>query len=170
MKSKYTAAELTDRELEIEQLAERIVDQRVLACQSSLVDELLKCQIRVPDDWKPSAQDTLFSYDDIENLYPDSSDWDEAECAAWIAEYCGANVMCDDDDLDRLREIVQDNAEPAEIFEWWLVESGLAEGLRQIGEPVLDNGYGTWWGRTCTGQAILSDGTIQRVAALWLSR
>lgn len=54
---------------------------------------------------------------------------------------------------------------PAEIFEWWLVSEWFAEKLEAAGEPVLRNDYGEWWGRTCTGQAMIQDGTLQRVAA-----
>jgi len=32
-----------------------------------------------------------------------------------------------------------------------------------LGEPILESDYGTWWGRTCTGQAIQLDGTIQKI-------
>jgi len=51
-----------------------------------------------------------------------------------------------------------------EVFEWWLVTPWLARKLAALEEPVLDNGYGYWWGRTCTGQAISLDGTMQQVA------
>jgi hypothetical protein len=57
-----------------------------------------------------------------------------------------------------------------EIYEWWLVDSRLAEELRSVGEHVVDNDYGTWWGRTCTGQAIKMDGTMQEIAARMRAR
>jgi hypothetical protein len=75
----------------------------------------------------------------------------------------------DDETLDGLkewREAVQDNAEEREVYEWWRVSSWLASQLKKIGEPVLDNGYGYWWGRCRTGQSMLMDGTLQEVAAL----
>ena len=73
----------------------------------------------------------------------------------------------DDDDeyLDMLRGQIRDNAEAAEVYEWWRVDSWLGEQLRAIGEVVLDNGYGVWWGRQCSGQGLIQDGTLQRVAA-----
>lgn len=74
----------------------------------------------------------------------------------------------EDDYLERLQTLVeetqQDESEP-EIYEWWRVSEMLARNLKDIGESILDNGYGTWWGRTCTGQSMLMDGTIQRAAA-----
>jgi hypothetical protein len=68
-------------------------------------------------------------------------------------------------DVDDWREAVNSVAEPQEVYEWWLVSSWLAGELSAIGEPVIDNDYGYWWGRTCTGQAIKLDGTMQEIAA-----
>lgn len=61
------------------------------------------------------------------------------------------------------REHTQDN--PAEVYEWWRVSSWLCGQLAEIGEVTIDNGYGHWWGRTCTGQGWIMDGTLQEVAA-----
>jgi hypothetical protein len=68
-------------------------------------------------------------------------------------------------DVDDWRDAVRDVAEPKEVYEWWLVSSYLAGELSAIGEPIIDNGAGYWWGRTCTGQAIKMDGTLQEIAA-----
>jgi len=54
--------------------------------------------------------------------------------------------------------------QPQEVFEWWAVTDWLARHLDAIGEPVLMNDYGNWWGRTCTGQIIMLDGTLQKIA------
>lgn len=58
--------------------------------------------------------------------------------------------------------------EPREIYEWWLVSDWLADKLEEIGEPVIRNGFGDWWGRTCTGQGFLMDGTLQAIAREFL--
>jgi len=50
-----------------------------------------------------------------------------------------------------------------EIFEWWIVSDFMLEELKALSEPVLENDYGEWWGRTCTGQAILMDGIIDEI-------
>jgi hypothetical protein len=60
---------------------------------------------------------------------------------------------------------VSDNAEPAEVFEWWEVGTWLYNKLRDYGEVGIDNGYGHWWGRCCTGQSVTLDGVIQRLGA-----
>lgn len=58
------------------------------------------------------------------------------------------------------------NDEPGdliEIYEWWLVSDWLAEKLQQIDEVILSSDVHSYWGRSCTGQAIILDGTIQRI-------
>ena len=138
---------------DIDRAVETLIQPEVLACQSSLVDALLST------DPMPGADDLLsdFQYELIENIYPDPSEWDEEECREWCEEHIGAQA--EDADLDELREAVRDNAEPAEIFEWWLVTEWAARKLREQGCRILTVGSDTWWGRTCTGQSIALDPT-----------
>lgn len=188
------------RAVRVAQRAERYRDHEILACQSGLIDDLIK--------HSPGPLDG-FGIDDIENLYPNPEEMDAEECREWITDHMSADdlpapptVSCDDeteahpiphgsgdsdhtgcqkcqgsgeitdpnadDDRTYLRElskIVNDKAEAAEVYEWWLVSSWLCGQLRAIGEPVIDNGHGTWWGRTCTGQSLIMDGTLQKIAA-----
>lgn len=69
-----------------------------------------------------------------------------------------------DEDFNLWKDFIRDNQEPQEVLEWWLVTGWLCQKLREAGEPVLDNNWGFWWGRTCSGQAILADGVLQRIA------
>lgn len=89
------------------------VQNHVLVCQTSLVEELLRREV--------------LNYDDISNL--------------------GFN---DDDD-------------PQEIYEWWIVDSWLLNKLEAHHQPVLRTEYGNWWGRTCTGQSIALDSVIEDI-------
>ena len=74
-------------------------------------------------------------------------------------------------DVDTWQDAVRESdPEPAEVFEWWRVSSMLCGQLRDVGRVVLDNDYGYWWGRTCTGQELLMDGVLQEVAAAMLER
>lgn len=51
--------------------------------------------------------------------------------------------------------------EPREIYEWYLIGNSWAkEKLLKLNEPILDTVFGTWWGRTCTGQHIALDPTF----------
>lgn len=70
--------------------------------------------------------------------------------------------------LEELQELVRDNADPAEVYEWWRVSDWMCRQLRTIGEVVLDNGYGCWWGRQATGQVVIMDGTFQKLAAQYV--
>jgi len=58
-----------------------------------------------------------------------------------------------------------DNSFNGEAAQWWRVSRWLCDELRKIGETVLDNDYGSWWGRRTGGQDILMDGTLQQIAA-----
>ena len=152
-----TAAEW--RELQVAVRAERYMDRDVLKCDSSLVTDLMSMQcdfdgsIRFGREW---------AHAEVINLYPDPSDWAAEECQAWLAE---RGISWDEDDQDNgYVDLINENAEAAEIYEWWAVTEWLAQKLVSIGEPVLDNAYGHWWGRTCTGQGMLMDGTLQQIA------
>lgn len=50
-----------------------------------------------------------------------------------------------------------------DVLEWWLVDSWLAEQLKQQEEVVIEE-YGCyWWGRSTSGQAIYLDSVIQSI-------
>jgi len=172
--------------------AELYADREVLACQSSLVDDLIK------------EDRDGFTIDDLINLTTSADDWDADRCRAWLDErgidlpevptvdcegcegageigdpaipcgVCGGSGEHRDPDADEddsrrgylraLREAVNNEGEQAEVFEWWLVSSWLCRQLREAGEVVIDNDYGYWWGRCCTGQGFIMDGTLQAIA------
>ena len=50
-----------------------------------------------------------------------------------------------------------------EIMEWWVVSDRLADKLEERGEPILKSDFGTWWGRCCSGQAIMLDAVIEDI-------
>jgi hypothetical protein len=51
-----------------------------------------------------------------------------------------------------------------EIMQTYIVTDWLAGKLNEIGEPVAIDFHGVcWWGRTCYGQSIEDDGTIQEI-------
>src|SRR5579864_5766786 len=82
--------------------------------------------------------------------------------------YCCQSMLVDEllrrdffsfDEIENLDQ----GSEMQEIYEWWIVSDWLAEKLKKQGEPILDNNYGTWWGRTTTGQAIFLDEVIEDI-------
>jgi hypothetical protein len=84
----------------------------------------------------------IFNYDDIVNLCNDK------EC-----DNCGESTEdCECEDYQ---------PKVNEIFEWWLCETWLINRLEELGEPILKTDFGSWWGRTTTGQALLLDHVIK---------
>jgi len=68
-------------------------------------------------------------------------------------------------DVEDWRLAVRENADAAEPYEWWRVTGWLCRKLSDIGEVVIDNSYGYWWGRCTTGQTLIMDGVLQKIAA-----
>ena len=120
-----------------QEIKRRFIEREVLTCQSHLVEELLN--------------NGIFQLEEIENFYKDNSEEIE-ELEEKI------------DQLEFLKEELEEEQEnPQDIFEWWLITPWFSNKLKEQGEPILDNDYGVWWGRTCTGQAILLDSVISQI-------
>jgi hypothetical protein len=85
----------------------------------------------------------LLEYEDIENYY----------------QPCGECVMCRAGDFNHCED-----TQAQEIYEWWFVTKWLYKKLKSHSEPVIYSPYGYLWGRCATGQAILLDGVIGRIA------
>jgi len=77
-----------------------------------------------------------FTYEDIENLYYTEEDAEEFEV---------------------------EEGEEKEVYEWWIVSSLLGRKLREREEVIIKNGNNWYWGRSCTGQAILLDSVISSI-------
>jgi hypothetical protein len=155
------------RKIEIQRLALIYQDREILACDSALVDDCLKLAGEHSAEFFRE-----WEYENIQNLQTNPDDWDAAECRSWMDERGiedddepTEEDRDDDEEADRLREIVRDNSETAEIFEWWRVNGWFAKELAAVGECVLSNNYGDWWGRCTTGQQYIMDGVLQKVAA-----
>ena len=113
------------------------VAREIYANQTSLVEETLKQQI--------------FSVAEIYNLY---KEFDGLLLSPNICIDCQIEFSCLDSETGECEICFEANQKPQEIFEWWLVSRWLGKKLLLAGEPVIDNSYGAWWGRTTTGQAI----------------
>lgn len=168
----------------VHELAELYLERDVLKCDSSLIHDLLN----YADG--SGKLDQNFTYDNVSNFYKYSEHYISdlsAEEKSILAKYSITDVEDIDDllhteisadeeclpepDVQLLENIHQDYEErnSQEIYEWWAVAEWLAKDLISIGEPVLVNDYGQWWGRTCTGQAIILDGTMQKIAKKYQS-
>ncbi len=153
----------------LQETIERLVNQEILACQSSLVEAML--------------QNGMAEYEEIENMYIDNSDkiqeveeerdeildkYNELEDKEELTESEEIEFNNLEDKIsdleNQIEELEREQEEPQDIFEWWLVSNWLANKLRNYNEPILDNDYGTWWGRTCTGQSISMDYVMECIA------
>lgn len=113
---------------------------------SALIEEALRQQ--------------LFSVDEIENLY---RPFDGKLLSPSVCVKCKSDFGLLDSETGLCENCYEEMQEPQEIFEWWLVSSWLGRKLLIEGEPIIDNGYGIWWGRTTTGQAISMDYVINTI-------
>ncbi len=126
----------------------RLVYTEILTCQTSLVEACLSGDI--------------FDYDDVENLYkeePEEPDLPDEDDFLSHEDY-QLEMKIYTEDLQAYEEY---DGYAAEVYEWWLVSSWMLSKLRAINEVIIDNEYGKWWGRCCTGQAIKLDQTIDKV-------
>lgn len=132
------------------------VGSNIGECQSMLIEELLSKGYEV-------GAIEGFCHDDIENLY---RTFDPAEnITKATCPDCEEEVEEVDAFTEQCADCYENNREAQEIFEWWVVDSWTASKLKDQGEPILDNDYGIWWGRTTTGQAIKMDYVIACIVA-----
>lgn len=83
-------------------------------------------------------------------------------CQTTLVEELLRRGMCSCEDIVNLTS-EEDEDEPNEIYEWWLVDPWLLRKLEQHHQPILCTEYGSWWGRTCTGQSIALDDVIAEI-------
>ena len=129
-----------------EQQINSFVCREIYACQSALIEEALKQHI--------------LTVDDIYNLY---REFDGLLISPNVCVKCQIEFSCLDSETGECEACFEANQMPQEIFEWWLVSPWLGGKLLLEGDPVIDNGYGVWWGRTTTGQAISLDNVIEKI-------
>ncbi len=146
MKSKRKGVSGIMNETTREQAVDAFVMREIYACQSALVEEALKRQ--------------MFTVDQVENLY---RPFDGELLSPSVCFRCKSKLPFLDSETGQCENCYEETQEPQEIFEWWLVSSWFGRKLLMEGEPILDNGYGVWWGRTTTGQVISMDYVIEKI-------
>ena len=55
------------------------------------------------------------------------------------------------------------NGDEKEVMEWWAISWDFVDRLINHGQIVLETDFGYWWGRQTSGQAIIQDGTFQKM-------
>jgi hypothetical protein len=117
---------------------EEFVSREIGICQSSLIDMLLN---------KNQDNGGLDGFDD-EHI----TNYDKTREQLIDEGYTDKQI--NDADIDNGYQ---------EIFEWWTIGEWMKDQLLEQGEPILENDYGTWWGRCTTGQSISIDNVIEAI-------
>lgn len=135
---------------------EQLVRREVIYCVSSLMWELKSNLI---EGWEEEIYDAFQSDPDYEEAAAQLG-WESSQYG-----FSNEDEISEADDWDELCE--ERDIEPycSEIYEHWIVTDFLARKLEEQGEKILWDFMGlTIWGRTCSGQAILLDYSIGRIA------
>jgi hypothetical protein len=120
-------------------------------------DVILNASILVED----LLNANLLSIDDVENYHYPACPKCGGVMDEELTEANGEGWYCKDCDYEQVEEPEE---EAQEIYEWWFVTEWLYEKLKAQGEPIIKSNYGYLWGRGATGQAILLDGVMGKIA------
>ena len=119
---------------QVVEMSRKITDKNVILHATSLVNELSQLHYYV-SNLKYNADKTGFT---VFNKHLDHR----------LNEFCAEYIGIDD----------------SHVYEWWIVNSWMAEKLKDKGEIILSTYVGDIWGRTNTGQAIFIDDTMLEIA------
>lgn len=159
-----------------------LVEREIRDCASQLVSFLLQNSEALEKDG--------YNYDEIYSLSY-SSDWETpAREAGWVtedetSEFSKVRASAGNEegvtfsrmedgkavefsDAETWRELCDENniySDESEIYEHWIVSDWLGEKLSDNGHPVSELLGFTIWGRGTTGQSILLDSVIGRIAS-----
>lgn len=178
------------RNQQMNEWIERVIKNEVLTCQSSLVEKLLENGIVEHDEivnqyidnsdkieeieeeiekLEDEKSNLESAYDDLDDAYAKLDENDE-EGEKAIRLKMDANEQEQKaleekiEELEEKKEKLEDEqSKPQEVMEWWVVSSWLANHLEEMGEVLLKSDYETWWGRTCSGQSISLDHTMEEL-------
>jgi len=96
----------------------------------------------------------IISFEDIENLYYTDEQ---------IIKYNNLNGVSEEDLKQEIEKIRDNGEDQQEIYEYWIVTEWFYEKLKELNEPVIEWENLYIWGRTCTGQSIALDYTIDDI-------
>lgn len=125
-------------------------------------------------DTKEEAMNCCYSEEDREDL-----DEDDMVREIWVCPFCEDEHETEEEARDCIchyretifkctdcgNHLIEEEAreEDNEAYEWWFVTDWFAKKLAEHGEMVI-RGWNSIWGRGCTGQAILLDSVIGKIA------
>ena len=131
---------------EEKQFCEREVSK--LICATSLVESVMSANGEYPH-----SEISEFNHHEVLNLFH--------------AVNCyGCDTELDtNEDLDICPHCSSNDIESEfkEVLEWWIIDEWTARHLATLGKPILRACGLNFWGRTCSGQAIVLDGVFQDI-------
>lgn len=128
----------------VQDITQKFIYPHILRNQTSLIVDLSMLNVEG------------FLYEDIENLYTTDEE---------ILE--NFDDSKEDEEITQeefIRDYRYNGYDQKEIMEWYLVSDWLLYKLKSKNEAFIDNDYGEYWGRCCTGQSIYLDFVIQEIA------
>ena len=141
----------------------KLVSREVIYCVSTLVSELANKAEEFRD-----YEDDLYGAFQAEPDYQEAAEyegWEQTGHEGYFINEEGREVcandwreLCEEENIDTFDY-------QAEVYEHWLVTEWLADRLEEQGQKVLRDFFGlTVWCRCTTGQAILLDHVISKIA------
>ena len=138
----------------------KLVEREVYCCLSDMVEALIEAEkldiIKYLEYYGETGDGTVYTgperderVEELEQLLEDD-------------ELSGLDKEATQKELEELQELDCDRL--PDIYEWWGVSSWLADKLKEEGQVVVDEFATSIWGRQTTGQAILLDSVISRIA------
>jgi hypothetical protein len=128
----------------VQDITQKFIYPHILRNQTSLIVDLTMLNVEG------------FLYEDMENLYTTDEE---------ILE--NFDDSKEDEEITQeefIRDYRYNGYDQKEIMEWYLVSDWLLYKLKSKNEAFIDNDYGEYWGRCCTGQSIYLDFVIQEIA------
>lgn len=146
-----------------ERILRQLVDREVIHIASSLIEHLRANPGEYEDELFQLSErhcDHTTRIDELDNLI------DELETLIDTSEPEEAVAYQSSiDELQRERDQLEEDSEPQECLEFWIVSSWFGDKLREHGETVADVLDFTIWGRCTSGQSITADEVIRSIAS-----
>lgn len=162
----------------------KIVNNEIYVCQTGLVEELLNNGLF---EWDNIQNMYIDNSEQVKELQEQKEEIEEQieELKEQIEQIEGQRQEEEEELIEQIEELERDiekldkqieqiegqieelkeeEKTPNEPIEWWCVSNWLKEKLLEYNEPILENDFGTWWGRCTTGQSIKLDWVIQEIA------
>lgn len=153
-----------------QEICQKLVNREIIHCCSIMVSELLKSNDDIGDyrideilDLCTALDYESAAYDEGWRIYEDPigdkrfyNEDQTDEVNTLTSEAQNWQELCEEQSIDPYNR---------EVFEHWIVTKWFAEKLQAHGEIVGELFDFHIWGRCTTGQAILLDGVIRRIAS-----